>query len=276
MSNDKYSLIIMRDSTQKVRTLRIGAQRLKVLICTTILLILLTAAGITFSFHSIKKYAALNSEISSLKANLAESEIKLERLHNVQEILRDSEEVARTQNPMDTGPANDPVKANDPPSPLSSLNATDVVASVFPNAAILEQNATAQNATETIGQNLIQPTTTFPASIENDSGLSPAKISKVDIKARSPKTISIGFDLHNTTQGQTLSGDADLSLVTKSGQVINIVVPKTHMDFQINYYKRMSTTFPLPAGLTPNDITSLQIKITANGKQYQAESFPFP
>ena len=86
MSNDKYSLIIMRDSTQKVRTFRIGAQRLKVLIYATILLVLITVAGVTFSLHSIKKYASLASEINSLKASLAESEIKLERLHTEQEI----------------------------------------------------------------------------------------------------------------------------------------------------------------------------------------------
>ena len=281
MSNDKYSLIIMRDSTQKVRTFRIGAQRLKVLIYATILLVLITVAGVTFSLHSIKKYASLASEINSLKASLAESEIKLERLHNVQEILKDSEEVARIQNPMDTGPANNSPRPQEKQSPLSSLNATEVVAIIFPDATILEQNATAQNATaqnatETTGQNLLLTTSTFSNGPENNMALSPAKISKVDIKTRSPKTVSVGFDLHNTTQGQTLSGDADLALVTKKGEVLDIVVPKTHMDFQINYYKRMSTTFPLPAGLKPEDIKALQIKITANGKQYQAESFPFP
>ena len=280
MSKDKYSLIIMRDSTQKVRTFRVGVQRLKFLIYIFLLLVLTTAAGIVFSLHSVKKYAAMSSEISSLKATLAEAEIKLERLQNVQEILKDSEEAARTQNPMDTGPTAEPLQAGELSPPSSPLNATEVVVSVFPNAASLEQIATTQNATiqnaDASAQSLISLTTPATPSTENNLALSPAKISKVDIKARSPKTISVGFDLHNTTQGQTLSGDADLSLVTKKGEVIDVVVPKTHMDFQINYYKRMSTTFPLPAGLTPDDINALQIKITANGNQYQAESFPFP
>lgn len=284
MSNDKYSLIIMRDSTQKVRTFRLGAQRLKALIYIFIILVLLTTAGIIFSFHSIKKYAVLSSEISSLKASLAEAEIKLERLQNVQEILKDSEEAARTQNPMDTGPASEPLQAGDLQPPLAYINATEVVTSVFPNAAILEQNAimqnstvqnpTGQNFTNSSTQNLIQPSAQPGA--ESDLPLSPAKISKVTIKARSPKTISVSFDLHNATQGQTLSGVAGLSLLTKNGEVLDVVVPKTHMDFQINYYKRMSTTFPLPAGITPQDISALQVKITANGKEYQKESFPFP
>ncbi len=277
MTNDKYSLIIMRDSTQKVRRFRIGAQKLKLLLYLLFIFVALTIAGIIFSVHSIKKYATLNNEISLLQANLAEANIKLESLHNVQEILKDSEKASRTQSPMDTGPKNDPAQSEEPEPTSASLNATQVVANVFPNAVTNAQNGTApssQNATPAVPPNM-EPNNT-PANNQTKQELSPARISKVVIRARSPKTISVGFDLHNTTQGKTLSGDAALALVTKTGEVLEIVVPKTHMDFQINYYKRMVTTFPLPTGLTPKDISALQIKIIANGTRYPAESFPFP
>lgn len=278
--SDKYSLLIMRDSTQKVRRLRISTQKVKILLISCLCTLLLTIIGVVFSFQSIKKYAALNSEISDLRAELVDANLKLESLQNVEVILKNSEEASRAQNPMDTGPS-DNLESEKPAqstNDLDNLNSQAVVATVFPNAVNATPAADSASTNSTTPEN---DTTANTTDANSDFAVaealdSPAKVSNVDIRARSPKTVRLAFDLNNTTPGVTLAGAVRLALVTKDNRIIEVVVPKTDMIFQINYYKKMITAFPLPDGISLADVKSLRLKVSANGKDLQTETYPFP
>ena len=126
----------MRDSTQKVYRFRVSLRCIKIIAFSLAVLLLLTMAGVSFSAYSIKKYTKLTSEISELETSLANANIKLESLQNVKEILQDSEDLAFTQNKLESPsllsapPLSEKTDENNPPA----LNATAVVANVFPKA----------------------------------------------------------------------------------------------------------------------------------------------
>ncbi len=269
--SDKYSLIIMRDSSQKVRRLRISSQVIKFGLIFGLLLIILIVGGAIFSFHSIGKFISLNNENSELRTSLDEAQMQLERLQNVETFLKDSEQAALYQTPMDTGSPDNKVSTNQ----TAEINTQEVVATVFPNAV----NATSGNSTETpeTGEKTAAADPSAPPPPENaPAKASPAKISNVEIKARSPKSVRLAFDLNNENSSVTLAGNVQLSLMTKDNEIHDISVPRHDMLFQIKFYKRMNTAFPLPEGVSLKDIKSLILKISANGKDLQTETIPFP
>lgn len=272
--SDKYSLIIMRDSSQKVRRLRISSQVIKFGLIFGLLLILLIVGGAIFSFHSIDKFISLNNENSELRTSLDEAQMQLERLQNVETFLKDSEQAALYQTPMDTGSPGNNASSNQ----TAEINTQEVVATVFPNAV----NATSGNSTETpeAGEKTEAAAPSAPSApppSENaPAKASPAKISNVEIKARSPKSVRLAFDLNNENSSVTLAGNVQLSLMTKDNEIHDIAVPRHDMLFQIKFYKRMNTAFPLPEGVSLKDIKSLLLKISANGKDLQTETIPFP
>lgn len=285
--SDKYSLIIMRDSSQKVRRLRISSQVIKFGLVFGLLLVILIAGGAIFSFHSISKFISLNNENSELRTSLDEAQMQLERLQNVETFLKDSEQAALYQTPMDTGSPDNKVSSNQ----TAEINTQEVVATVFPNAVnatamnATAVNATAGNSTETpeAGEKTeaaapsAPPAPSVPPPSENaPAKASPAKVSNVEIKARSPKSVRLAFDLNNENSSITLAGNVQLSLMTKDNEIHDIAVPRHDMLFQIKFYKRMNTAFPLPEGVSLKDIKSLLLKISANGKDLQTETIPFP
>ncbi len=269
--SDKYSLIIMRDSSQKVRRLRISSQVIKFGLIFGLLLIILIVGGAIFSFHSIGKFISLNNENSELRTSLDEAQMQLERLQNVETFLKDSEQAALYQTPMDTGSPGNNASSNQ----TAEINTQEVVATVFPNAV----NATSGNSTETpeAGEKTEAVAPSAPPPSENaPAKASPAKISNIEIKARSPKSVRLAFDLNNENSNVTLAGNVQLSLMTKDNKMHDIAVPRHDMLFQIKFYKRMNTAFPLPEGVSLKDIKSLLLKISANGKDLQTETIPFP
>jgi len=268
--SDKYSLIIMRDSSQKVSRLRISTQVIKFGLIFSLIFILLIVGGIIFSVHSIGEFASLSSENSDLRTSLAEAQMQLERLQNVETFLKDSEQVALYQTPLDTGSAGNGTSGN---QTAEVINTTEVVATVFPDAV----NATAEVSSETAStEEPSAATNSLSTTNATAEASSPAKVSNVEIKARSPKSVRLAFDLNNETPGVTLAGSVELFLITQKDEVHEITVPRHDMLFQINYYKRMKTAFPLPEGINLADIKSLQLKVSANGKDLQTETIPFP
>ena len=272
--SDKYSLIIMRDSSQKVRRLRISSQVINFGLAFGLLLIILIVGGTIFSFHSISKFISLNNENSQLRTSLDEAQMQLERLQNVETFLKDSEQAALYQTPMDTGSPGNNASSNQ----TAEINTQEVVATVFPNAV----NATSGNSTETpeAGEKTEAAAPSAPSApppSENaPAKASPAKISNIEIKARSPKSVRLTFDMNNENSSITLAGNVQLSLMTKDNEIHDIAVPRHDMLFQIKFYKRMNTAFPLPEGVSLKDIKSLLLKISANGKDLQTETIPFP
>ena len=267
--SDKYSLIIMRDSSQKVRRLRISSQVIKFGLVFGLLLVILIAGGAIFSFHSISKFISLNNENSELRTSLDEAQMQLERLQNVETFLKDSEQAALYQTPMDTGSPGNEASTNQ----TAEINTQEVVATVFPDAV----NATSGNSTEILETEEEAPAKAITSAPENaPTKASPAKISNVEIKARSPKSVRLAFDLNNENSSITLAGNVQLSLMTKDNEIHDIAVPRHDMLFQIKFYKRMNTAFPLPEGVSLKDIKSLLLKISANGKDLQTETIPFP
>lgn len=267
--SDKYSLIILHDSSQKVRRFRISARVIKFGLFFLLFLVLLISGGVVLSFHTFDQFSSWSKENSELKTSLAEANMQLERLQNVEIFLKDSEKVALSQAPLDKGSAKEDI----PSEKTAKINTKEVLATVFSDTvkALAKNNAEITPAEET-------DSTLVSSSFANKpvGTTSPAKISNVDISARSPKSVSLAFDLNNETPGVTLSGDVQLSLVTKKDQVHAIVVPRSDMIFQINYYKRINTAFPLPQGIALADIKALTLTVTANGKKLQTDTILFP
>lgn len=273
--NDKYSLLIMRDSTQKVYRFRVSLRRIKIIAFSLAVLLLLTMAGVSFSVYSIKKYVKLTSEISELEASLANANIKLESLQNVKEILQDSEDLAFTQNKLESPSllSTPPFTANAEQKAPPALNATAVVANVFPKAADAAQGTPeVKDSPAPVSPDKNATADLTGAATEADF----VKISNLNIKARSPKTVRLAFDLNNANPGKTITGETSLALVSSKDEVLEIAVPKNDMNFHINNYKRMSTVFPLPEGIALGEIKSLRVNVISKGEIMQTELFPFP
>ncbi|MBQ4133430.1 MAG: hypothetical protein IJD04_06850 [Desulfovibrionaceae bacterium] len=270
--SDKYSLLIMRDSSERVRRLRFSVQLVKFVLAVLLLLVVLAVGGSVFSVYSYKQHKILLAENSELKTRLGETTMQLDRLKAYEALLKNSEEVIRLQMPLNEEAGAEKLSAN---QTVEEVDTHEVVASVFPDAV----NATDAEA-DTAGASEIrkdgEPEGEAPKNESMSPAESPAKISNLEVRVRSPKSIRLAFDLNNDKQGVTLTGNVDIALISKDNKVIGITVPRHDMIFQINYYKKMSTAFPLPEGLSPSDIKLLQLTVNANGEQLQTETFPFP
>lgn len=119
----KYNVIFMRDDAQ-VRRFRLGTVWIRVLIWLLALLTLAAGGGLYAGFRYWTANAALVEEKRGLERRLIDAEVQLERLGNVEKILR-SHDPNEAQALLQTGAMTDRER---PASPTSAANLGELFA----------------------------------------------------------------------------------------------------------------------------------------------------
>ncbi len=89
------------------------------------------------------------------------------------------------------------------------------------------------------------------------------------------KRLNLGFDLSNVTPQTGLVGKVEASLVANDGTLWPLKPEKDELSFQIQRFKQISSSLPLPAKLEPRDIYGLRLVITdPSGKPIFAQVYP--
>jgi len=115
MSKAKYNVLMMRDNTP-VRRYRLSPVWLKIALYLLLLLVAFAGTGGYFGFDFWNRNQVLTEELSGLQRELREARIELERLQNIDKILRSNE---AEQMQSLSGTRSEPAKTKAPPAPLS-------------------------------------------------------------------------------------------------------------------------------------------------------------
>jgi hypothetical protein len=87
MPNSSYSVLFMRDDAD-VKTLRVSPRRLKLLLWALLCLLVLVVIGLIIGLRSFVGYRSLLGERRALEVRLAELQVDLERLGNLEKIQK--------------------------------------------------------------------------------------------------------------------------------------------------------------------------------------------
>lgn len=91
------------------------------------------------------------------------------------------------------------------------------------------------------------------------------------------KRLNLGFDLSNVTPQTGLVGKAEASLVANDGTLWPLKPEKDELSFQIQRFKQIAASLPLPAKIEPRDIYGLRLVILdPSGKPIFAQVYPLP
>jgi hypothetical protein len=106
-----------------------------------------------------------------------------------------------------------------------------------------------------------------------------AVVDNMSVKAVRDNSLRVSFDLNNADSSRALSGHVELALVTKDGMISDVEANDEDLGFQIQRYKKIVTTFPLPEGMLVKDIFGLRVTIknpsdaTVFSETYQLSEF---
>lgn len=226
----KYNIIFMRDDAQ-VRRFRMGSAWIRVVIWLLALLMLAAGGGLYAGFRYWSANAALVEEKRGLERRLIDAEVQLERLGNVEKILR-SHDPKDVQDLIQAGNMAERERTEPAPSP--------------PNLGEIFSY-----------QNLRQ------AGVEN-------------IQARlANNSMQVRFDLNNLIADTTLSGRVDFLVILNSGRMERVSAPEADLVFSIQRFKRIQTTFNLPAGVERGDLFGVRMVISGqDGNPIYSETYP--
>ncbi|MGE4299256.1 MAG: hypothetical protein AB7E47_14660 [Desulfovibrionaceae bacterium] len=235
MSRDKYSVLLMRDDT-RVKRFRFSPLWLKLMLYCFLLLAVAAAGGGYAGFTFWKSNSLLRNELQSLERELRETRLDLERLQNVEKILKsnDPEELQSLFGSITVHPEGDNASQAAPPPP-PSIN----LAKLFKRV---------------------------------DNG--EARLDNIILKDDGDGTLKLSFDINNTNQNKALSGNVKLVFLTADGQSHAIDAKEADLSFLIQRYKKIVTSFVIPAGLTQKDIFGLRMTIiTSEGDIIFSDTF---
>lgn len=218
--DSNFSVLFMRDDSD-VKTFRVSPRRLKLLLWVTGVAALLMVIALVVGLRSFVGYRALLNERRDLESSLADAQVNLERLGNLDKIQKSQ---GLSKDPGAKGQAE--AKA----APGSAQRAFVLV-------------------------------NTGAMTVENFRG------------QVTGQTLSVTFDLNNRASG-SLSGDIRLLLLRSDGSLTPLNVPAQDLSYQIQRYKRISTSAPIPEGLTRREALGLRIEIkTSEGDLIFGETY---
>ncbi len=253
--SNKYTVLIMRDDTQ-VRRMRFSPFWLKFFLWFLLILAAIAGAGSWGSYYFWEKGRAQETRLVQLERQNADLGIKLERLQNMETLIGASESTPLDP-VLDTGPT--------AATPTEDKTLSGVGPGDLPVLVDVAGNATATgNATALEGPVLANATAS--------DGEDPVKLENINLRANSNKTLRLGVSFVNTT-GKPVRGYASLTLLTPAGEV-PATVPADDLDFQMARMKRATTTFPLPEGVSMDDVEAVRINVFVDEVEIFTQDVP--
>lgn len=231
----KYNLLFMRDDS-RVRRLRLSPFWLRLGAYLLALLALTAGLGVWGSVHFWQAARVLDEDKTSLERQLAEVRLRLERLENVEKLLKggDGDDLKTIQRPV-PGETKAPDKA-DKREPAPALPAVDLPA-------------------------LLAKVDLRQVSVDNLKA------------AMAEEQVKVAFDLNNLNQ-TPLAGQIVLWLVTNSGQQIKVSAPDPDLNFQIQRFKKVTVTFAMPKGFERKDFYALRVVVNGPSGVIFSETLP--
>lgn len=90
------------------------------------------------------------------------------------------------------------------------------------------------------------------------------------------RKLTVSFELNNLQAAKAMAGQADFVYLAKDGTILSANTNKSDLSFQIQRFKRMQTSFLLPAGRKADDLFGLRLEIKGkDGDVIFAETYPF-
>lgn len=87
--------------------------------------------------------------------------------------------------------------------------------------------------------------------------------------------LDVTFELNNLLASTAMAGQADFIFLTKDGTALAAKTNKSDLSFQIQRFKRMETSIPLPDGRDKKDLFALRLVIKGkDGDVIFAETYP--
>lgn len=230
MASPKYSLLLMRDDSQ-VRRFRLSRIWLKAFIYIEVLLLVVALAGFFAGYRFWLEGHRLRVDNRNLQISLTEARVKLERLENVEQIL----------------------KSNDPEELHSLIGAVSVTTEPAPP---------------------LQPTLDLN-EIFTHVDLQQAGVDNFQARLQGDK-LQVRFDLNNLVADTTLTGTVHISLISRTGSLIEPKSSSNDLGFSIQRFKRVRTVFTLPSGLLGNELFGIRINIRRvdDGTMVFSETYP--
>lgn len=229
MASPKYSVLIMRDDSQ-VRRYRVSRFWLKAFIYTEVFMVVLALAGFFAGYRFWLESHELHVDNRNLQINLTEARVKLERLQNVEQIL----------------------KSNDP----EDLHALIGSVSVETEPAHL-------------------PPTIDLNEIFTHMDLQQARVDNFQARLQGDK-LQVRFELNNLVADTTLTGNIQLSIITRAGTLMEAKTNKEDLNFSIQRFKRVRTVFSIPGGLKGNDLFGIRVNIRRSNDETMVFSETYP
>ncbi len=299
MTDEKYSLLLMRDDC-RVRRLRVSPLSLRLLTISLVLLPLLAAFGVWAGFSFWQANRALVGQNQSLDRELKEARVELERLSNLESLLRSSDPEELRALLGSAALASPPVPAPDPApaKPGDANGAGDgVVAapgqtsaqisgqtSSQPGGATADAspaspaplNGTDARVPDAASQAVAAAVADTPGEAREALSTGEARVDNLAVRHGSGKRLRISFDLTNPDPKKQLTGQAVLSVQAADGRTLPLKVEPDTTRFQISRYKKIVTSAPLPEGLAPADAQTLTVELEAEGRIIYREQYPVP
>ncbi len=291
MTDEKYSLLLMRDDC-RVRRLRVSPLALRLLTISLVLLPLLAAFGVWAGISFWQANRALVSQNQSLDRELKEARVELERLSNLEALLRNSDPEELRALLGSAALASPPAPA--PAAPGDANGAGDGVVAVTgqangqavgqtPGQASGQTPADASTASGTdarvpdaASQAVAAAVADSPGEAREPLSTGEARVDNVTVRHASGKRLRINFDLTNPDPKKQLTGQAVLSVQAANGRILPLKAEPDSIRFQISRFKKMVTSVPLPEGLAPTDVQTLVVELEAEGRIIYREQFPVP
>ncbi|EPR37628.1 hypothetical protein dsx2_0560 [Desulfovibrio sp. X2] len=252
MTNDtKYNVLFMRDDTH-VRRFRVSPGLMKGLVWGVGLLVLLACLAVYGGIHFWRINAGLASENRTLRQQLAEANIRLERLSNVEKIL----------------------KSNDPEDMQSLLGTTPD--GKGGDAKAKDAGQPAAQASQAVQPQVAMPAAPPPNLVELFSHTDMHQASLDNVQARfSGNGMQLRMDLNNLLADKTLNGRVDIFVLNNSGRMEGVSAPDSDLVFSIQRFKRIQASFDLPKGMERNEVFAVRIVIKGQeGKAIFSETYP--
>lgn len=229
MPKPKYNVLLMRDDTN-VRRYRLSPFWIRLSIYSGVFLVLISIGGGYAGFRYWSENHSLVKENRRLSRELTEVRMELERLENIDQIL----------------------KSNDPEE-LQSL-----IGSVSAEIENREPAAPPINLNDVFEYVDLQ------------------QVRVDDLQAKfTGNGMRVSFHLNNLLTEETLSGQVDIQLLASDGSVVDVKVVESQLSFQIQRFKRITTTFPIPEKYGKNSLFALKLVIQ-NDKDQTIFSETFP
>ncbi len=236
----RYSVLVMRDDAQ-VRRFRVSLGLMRGLAWGLAALLLAAGLGIFAGLRFWTEGARLTDEKKALERRLIEAEVRLERLSNVEKIL----------------------KSNDPEELQALIGGASPLSGEARSTSGASASAGAGDAARPLDL----------AELFGHQDLKLAGMENLQLRLTG-ENAQVRLDINNLQPEKLLNGRVELLLVTASGRTEQIGAPEADLAFSIQRFKRIQTSFALPKGMDRASLFALRVVIRGqDGKAIFSETY---